>query len=1292
MAKFTNELTIDVRPFLEALKKATAAAGGDVKKLEQELSGIEADIKIQADTNQARSAIGQLQAEVAGLGDEQVRVSADTGEARTNTEQLGAEIAGLGGTAAQTGDQIEQELGGSLSSIKSRFGDGFLGGIIGGGVAGAVTSAIGSITNLTGAAFDEYKKLDSSIQNIGTLGVEAAGLSLDRFKELATDLSTSLPDTAGNIANGIYNAISAGITGTEEEIAGFVEVAGKVAVAGLSDTNTAVNALTSVVNAYGLGVEGADEVSNTFFAAIKAGKTSFEELNAGLANVVPAASAAGIGFDEVAGTIAKLTTVGIPTAQATTQLRSAIVELQKPSKPLADALAKIGLNAQNMGAELAKPREEGGGLVNVLQRLQASAAESGQSLTQIFGSAEAASAALALTGANAESTNQILQNVGADIADNVAGKAFEAASQSIDVQFRTIANKLQATFNSIFAALAPVISTVLDKVVNDIFPRLQDAFSRIGSALAPTLAVIGQIFGGVVFAAVEGLVGIIGGLADGFDLIRPVIPAIAIAFGAWAVASNAAAIGTALVTAAQAALNVVMAANPIGLVAVAVVGLVAVLGLLADALEDTAGEQLDAAEAQKEYIEGQIESNKEQQKTVEGTQKLAKRYEELAKKTNRTADETEELQKIQRELDRQYPDLNDQTKTFEENLGGVAEISKRTTGELDGLVKKAGELDKTLQETNRRISELGRDVALEELQDAFGSINFFGGLEENKFRRQLQKRVDEYEKAIRKVNSEEQTRGLTNALLDFVNANGEALGDSKQLLNITNKILAVEKAAANAVRSRQQATEAAAEAAADTPPPPPAPDPDTGGGKAAETALARALKQYEAIEARQKILLAQDLKRIELRRDLSDEERKSLAEIEKAKVATLLQAEAQRVLKANLDQFGLFVSTSLKLVGDETDTRLRQIFNDLAKAAPQIDLIVAPTAPDRVSAVLAEIRPAIPIALEVRDEETDRVETTFQSLQQRLADGLAGLFKTSTDTQAEELDKQELNLKAQLKRNEISYAEYTAKLGEIDAQRTEQATGLGAALSTALGAIGATAAEAAQASFDRVGKSADAAYKLATQGATLSAEETKKLEGETMTTSDTFAELGIAAGATFAGLVADGADAGEALQKTLTETLKAAVKAFIPQIFANYLAFIPPPFNVAAATAAVALLNGLIDQFLGFEEGGLVPGGEKLIRINEAGQEFVMNAKATRKYLPMLEAMNSGRDVSMVGADVLQGLDSRLERVENAIRGLGTEINRRTRIEGELVFSGGAQTLVGTFDTISTYNKRRRLK
>lgn len=52
---------------------------------------------------------------------------------------------------------------------------------------------------------------------------------------------------------------------------------------------------------------------------------------------------------------------------------------------------------------------------------------------------------------------------------------------------------------------------------------------------------------------------------------------------------------------------------------------------------------------------------------------------------------------------------------------------------------------------------------------------------------------------------------------------------------------------------------------------------------------------------------------------------------------------------------------------------------------------------------------------------------------------------------------------------------------------------------------------------------------------------------------------------------------------------------------------------------------------LGFASGGLVPAGERVIRVNERGQETVMNNKATRKYGPMLNAMNRGRSISPVG-------------------------------------------------------------
>ena len=529
MATFTNELKLDVGPMLKSLQEASNKAQEAGRQIQD---GIVKGIRAGSDEAKNLSAAFQNVQQSAGKSVTELRnsiaalIAAGKGSGAA-FDELVAELKTADAeakklkTALQEVDKLvvevpveidvdQGQLTKTTSDIKSQlsqglsgFGAGLTGGLIGGGVAGAAQAVLGTIKDLTAAAFDEYKKLDTNIQNIGTLGVEASGLSLDRFRELATQLSTELPDSASNIANGIYNAISAGITGTEEDIAKFVGIAGKVAVAGLSDTNTAVNALTSVVNAYGLGVEGAEEVSNTFFAAIKAGKTSFSELNAGLANVVPAASAAGIGFNEVAGSIAKLTTVGIPTAQATTQLRSAIVELQKPAKPLADALAKIGLNAANMGAELAKPREEGGGLVNVLQRLEKSAADSGQSLTQIFGSAEAASAALALTGKNAESTNAILAGVNADIADNVAEKAFEAAAQSIEVKFSILKNNLQAGFNTIFQAIVPVFSTVIGLFTDTLGPALSEAFGAVKGAFTEVFSIIKPILlaiGGIIIA------------------------------------------------------------------------------------------------------------------------------------------------------------------------------------------------------------------------------------------------------------------------------------------------------------------------------------------------------------------------------------------------------------------------------------------------------------------------------------------------------------------------------------------------------------------------------------------------------------------------------------------------------------------------------------------------------------------------------------------------------------------------------------------------------------------------
>lgn len=128
-----------------------------------------------------------------------------------------------------------------------------------------------SVVGLTSAMspfIDEFIELDKNIKNIGTLGRK----DFEEFSAISLKLAADIPGTAADMANGIYQAISAGAQGTAQEIGQFVEVAAKAGVAGLSDTTTAVNGLTSVLNAYGRSYDEANEVADTFFAGIKLGK------------------------------------------------------------------------------------------------------------------------------------------------------------------------------------------------------------------------------------------------------------------------------------------------------------------------------------------------------------------------------------------------------------------------------------------------------------------------------------------------------------------------------------------------------------------------------------------------------------------------------------------------------------------------------------------------------------------------------------------------------------------------------------------------------------------------------------------------------------------------------------------------------------------------------------------------------------------------------------------------------------------------------------------------------------
>lgn len=330
------------------------------------------------------------------------------------------------------------------------------------------------IATLTGA-FDQflgpYKEFDAQLKNIGTLGVK----NFEEFRNAAIDLASSVPDTVAGVTEGVYNAISAGaIKLTADGIADvaggmqFVEQASKLAVAGMTDTNAAIQGLSAVTNAYGPEVLSAANASDILFGTVKNGVTTVPAMNAALSNVVPIAAAAGVSFEQVGGAIATLTKQGVPTAQATTQMRAAIAELLKPGASLKKVMEEAGVSLETLKQD---------GLQETMRKLGVAMSTLGTDSANTFSSIEAVGFSLATTGDNATKAASDLEAI-----KNSAGsvnEAFAVANQGIGVQVQGYLNQIEAVAFKAFGAIGDGAVVAIDSI-NQIAPTVT-TFAGLGT-------------------------------------------------------------------------------------------------------------------------------------------------------------------------------------------------------------------------------------------------------------------------------------------------------------------------------------------------------------------------------------------------------------------------------------------------------------------------------------------------------------------------------------------------------------------------------------------------------------------------------------------------------------------------------------------------------------------------------------------------------------------------------------------------------------------------------------------
>ena len=135
---------------------------------------------------------------------------------------------------------------------------------------------------------------EDSMAKVSTI-MDTGEMSTGDMSTAITDLSNETGIAAGDIADNVYNAISAGQkTG---DAVNFVRQSTKLATAGFAESGDTLDVLTTIMNAYGLSAEQVTNVSDMLIQTQNLGKTTVGELSSAMGKVIPTANANSVALE-----------------------------------------------------------------------------------------------------------------------------------------------------------------------------------------------------------------------------------------------------------------------------------------------------------------------------------------------------------------------------------------------------------------------------------------------------------------------------------------------------------------------------------------------------------------------------------------------------------------------------------------------------------------------------------------------------------------------------------------------------------------------------------------------------------------------------------------------------------------------------------------------------------------------------------------------------------------------------------------------------------------------------------
>jgi hypothetical protein len=355
-----------------------------------------------------------------------------------------------------------------------------------------------------------YSKVESAAFRLATIttsseesALSAVGARIKALRELQRE--TNFATNSTQTLNAQYDIASAGFSSRQaQKSVGTASInLSEVGFANIEGTNQGIVKILAANKNLGDTFRDADKRAAQLFATTKVGILTLDQLNAEAAELTSTGVGAGLAFEEMAASLALVTTQGLSASEGSTAIKSLVNEIVSNVPKAQNALATLK-------DEAGKPIQFGfgalkaEGLIKIIERIGTATGGSRDALNNIFSSSEAAKAANALLQAGGENRKKFRE----EIENAGSAEGIDKFSESSKERGQTLEGAFRSSFNKSQAAVEEVGSGIGEGVKQN----LQDTNTLLGVLGTRSSSTFGSFAGSLdglnnKFQAVSGFIG-----------------------------------------------------------------------------------------------------------------------------------------------------------------------------------------------------------------------------------------------------------------------------------------------------------------------------------------------------------------------------------------------------------------------------------------------------------------------------------------------------------------------------------------------------------------------------------------------------------------------------------------------------------------------------------------------------------------------------------------------------------------------------------------------------------------